>query len=166
MSEGLRVAVCLHRIRQLHDRADCGIEMEALDVERDLAYGQMNLTQQVAVRLRVIAQRLSMAAPRTDRNLPFKQSPNAVQEAVHPLYATVAPFGVFVGRAYEQYEQPGGVRTITLYHIVYRHNVAFALGHLRATQRNHPLCEQAQERLLCLNPPCVSQHLHKEARVQ
>ena len=94
------------------------------------------------------------------------QPPQAAEEAGHALDARVLPLDVVLGRAHVEDVEANRVGAVGGDHLVGRDDVALRLGHLRAEVVDHPLREEAQERLAEAEQPQVVQHLHEEARVE
>ena len=83
-----------------------------------------------------------------------------------PSTPVVLPLLVLLGRAHEEDVEPQRVGAVALDELVGRDDVALRLRHLRAVAVDHPLVEQARERLAEADQAEVVQHLREEARVQ
>ena len=93
------------------------------------------------------------------------QAPQPREEAVHALDALVGPVRVVVGRPDEEDVAARRVRAVALDVRDGADHVALRLGHLRPVAGDHPLREQAPERLLRVEQVHVRERLHEEARV-
>ena len=134
---------------QLHHRRDRGVEVQALDRRRRSRAGSCGGSGGAASR--------SASVPRRRRRVPGAASrgatrvhepPEPAEEAAHPLDALIAPVEIALGRRREQAEEPRGVRPVALDERVGVDDVALRLAHLGAVLDDHPLGQQAAERLV------------------
>ncbi len=95
-----------------------------------------------------------------------REPPDPVEEPGRPLDAGVAPLLVLLGRAHEEDVEPQRVGAVARDRLVGRDDVPLRLRHLRAVAVDHPLGEEARERLAEAEQLHVVQHLREEARVE
>ena len=88
------------------------------------------------------------------------------KEAVRPLDTSVVPLGVLLGWADEERVKPHRVGPIPLDQGVRGDHVSLGLRHLVPGLGDHPLREEALERLGEGDHPDVPEDLHDEPRVK
>ena len=150
-SPDARVSADRRRSRhQLHHRRDRRVEVEALD-------RRPSVTRAIVWCVSAGAARASTRGSRRRRRRPARarrgahavhEPPDAVQEAAHPLDALVAPVEIALGRRREEREEPRRVGAVALDEVVGVDDVALRLAHLGAVLDDHPLGQQAAERLV------------------
>jgi hypothetical protein len=152
--------IVLHLVEVVHELEEGGdrrVKLEApADVVRDLRNRRVRLAHHRAVRRSLGATPL--------RHLE-RQSPDPVEQPRGALDPGVVPLHVLLGGAHVEDVEPHGVGPVALEHRLGGDDVPPRLGHLRAEVVDHPLVEEAQERLPEAEQAEVVHDLREEARV-
>ena len=154
---GRIVGLARDLVHELHHRRDRRIQREATaDVVGHFRDRLVRLARERPGRC------LHTRLPR----LLVDDAPEPVQEADDALETGVLPLGILLDRPDEEQVHAHRVGAVTVDVVVGRDHVSLRLGHLRALVVEHPLGEEAGERLPEPDQPEVVHHLGEEPRVE
>src|SRR5262249_34395987 len=134
-------------VDELHDGRHRGIEMPAsMEVFRNALDSLVEFTLNLAGSGGKLARRGSGRSSRA-LSVALYEPVGTVQEAEDAFHAGILPIELAVRRGGEQGVHTCSIGAETLDHLIRRHHVSLALGHLRAVLDHHALSKHANDRL-------------------